>query len=290
VLSEDSQIHTQLFQPFNLLDDKRNRWLLVLLAGLYGSIFVVVYNPLGIEQYLINSNIGQLLSIQFAGIIGAATLLITQFVLRPVLRFGSLTFLRFVFWSVFELFTISLVLFVVYGERGRPFWDELLVTTEKTFLLATLPFVIAILTISLVTKRKPKVMSPETLVGKNSLVSLSDEHGKVVLSVRITDILCLKVEDNYVAVTYLINEKVERKLIRNNLKNMEADLRDHSIKRIHRSFMINIDHIISIDRKSGKTEISLAFLKDEKYRVSSTYKSDFEMLISERDNALNQPF
>lgn len=284
---ENSQILKRLNQPFNLLDDKISRWLFVFLAGFYGSIFVVVYNPLGIDQYLINSHLGQLLPIQFAGVIGASALVITQFVLRPMIGFERLTVLRFIFWSIFELLFISIVLFIVYGERGRPFWNELMITTEKALLLATIPFAIAILTLSLRKKRKTNEHSNSENFGEPTLVSIIDEHGKELLNVRSQDILCLKVEDNYVAISYLTNEKVERKLIRNNLKNMGEMLRDYPIKRIHRSHMINLDHILSIDRKSGKMLVSLAYLKEEKFRVSSSYKSDFELLISERKTSLN---
>lgn len=124
MLEKNSEILNPLNQSFHLLDDYRYRWLLVLLAGLYGSIFVIVYNPMGIEQYLINSNIGLFVSIQFAGALGAGTLILTQFVLRRMLGFEKLTLIRFIYWSIFELLMISVVLFVVYGERGRPFWEE----------------------------------------------------------------------------------------------------------------------------------------------------------------------
>lgn len=279
MLENDTKILNLLNQPFHLLDDHRNRWLLVLLAGLYGSIFVIVYNPMGIEQYLINSNIGQFLSIQFAGVIGAGTLILTQFVLRRMLGFERLTLIRFIYWSIFELLMISIVLFVFYGERGRPFWDELLITTEKTFLLATVPFVIAILTIGLIYKRKVSLETAPISKSLPVLISLEDEHGKSVLSVRDSDILCLKTEDNYVSVSYLNNGVVEKKLIRNNLKKMEEALRDHPLIRIHRSYVINISHIISIDRISSKTEIKIAHLNEEVFRVSSTYKSNLEKLL-----------
>jgi hypothetical protein len=280
VLEKNSEILNPLNQSFHLLDDYRYRWLLVLLAGLYGSIFVIVYNPMGIEQYLINSNIGLFVSIQFAGALGAGTLILTQFVLRRMLGFEKLTLIRFIYWSIFELLMISVVLFVVYGERGRPFWEELLITTEKTFLLATAPFTIAILTIGLIYKRKPTPEAPLSSISLPPLISLKDEQGKPVLSIRVSDVLCLKTEDNYVAVSYLNNGLVEMKLIRNNLKKMEETLRDYPLERIHRSYMINISHIISVDRRSGKTEIKLAHLNEEVFRVSSTYKSNVENILS----------
>ena len=282
MLEKDAEILNPLNQPFYILDDHKNRWLLVLLSGLYGSIFVIVYNPMGIDQYLINSNIGQLLPIQFAGVLGAMTLILTQFVLRRFLGFERLTLVRFILWSIFELLVISLVLFAFYGERGRPFWDELMTTTEKTFLLATVPFAIAILTIGFIFKRKASLETAPITKTIPPLISLEDEHGRPILSVRVSDILCLKTEDNYVAVSYLDNGIIERKLIRNNLKKMEDALRNYPLKRIHRSYMINISHIISIDRKSGKTEIKLAYLNEELFRVSSTYKSNIESITVEK--------
>ncbi len=280
MLEKDTEILNPLNQPFHLLDDHRNRWLLVFLVAFYGSIFVIVYNPIGIQQYLINSNIGQFLSIQFAGVVGAVTLILTQFVLRRMLGFERLTLIRLICWSIFELLMISVVLFVFYGERGRPFWEELLITMEKTFLLATAPFAIAILTIGLIYKRKASLETAPISKSLPPLISLKDEQGKPVLSIRVSDILCLKTEDNYVAVSYLNNGIVEKKLIRNNLKKKEEALRDHPIERIHRSYMINISHIISIDRKSGKTEIKIAHLNEEVFRVSSSYKTNVERILS----------
>jgi len=282
-----SHIVQKLNEPFGLLDAHRNRWIFVFLCCLYGSIFVVVYNPLGIEQYHINSPLGRMLPIQFAGIVGGITLILTQFVFRPVFGFEKLTYLRFLMWSVFELLMISIVLYIFYGERGRPFWSELLTTTEKTFLLGTVPFAIAILTIGFIYKRRvlPSLITNKTVIP--SLVSIKDEQGKAVLSIRSADILCLKTEDNYVSLTFLNNGKIQRKLIRNNLKNLEEDLYNYSIRRVHRSCMINTAQVISIERKSGKTEIKLVHLGDEVFKVSSTYKSNVDMLLETQKTEIN---
>ncbi len=61
------------------------------------------------------------------------------------------------------------------------------------------------------------------------------------LSLKYKDIIFIKSADNYIEVHYLENESVEKKLIRNTLKDIESQFNHHSnFIRCHRTSVVNI--------------------------------------------------
>lgn len=280
-----SYVTNFLKRPFVLIDDISSRLWLIFLAGLFACIFFVGYNPLGIGQYFINSQIGQVIPVQWVGVIGAITLAVSQLVLRPTLGLDHLTIGKFLLWSSCELLLLSIVVFIIYGERGRPFWDEFMLTTYKTFILSVVPITIAYLTIALIkTKDRSSAILPKEMVDFQ-FVSLKDERGKVVMHLKKEDLIYLKTEDNYISVSYITSLGEKRQLIRNNLKNIEGDLLGSSILRIHRSYMVNVTNISSISRHAGRTEVRMKHLSNDVLRVSSSYRSSFESFIAQWDQS-----
>ena len=106
-----------------------------------------------------------------------------------------------------------------------------------------------------------------------------DENDKIILAIKPKQLLFLKSENNYTSVFYLQNQKVEKKLIRTNLKKLENELQHPELLRIHRSYMINLQSIIGIHREKRGFQIQLAQLPEMPLKVSETYKKAFEAKI-----------
>ena len=65
-------------------------------------------------------------------------------------------------------------------------------------------------------------------------------------------------EGNYVTIFYLDDSTLSRKLIRLSLKQLEVQFKNHSqVKRCHRSYLINTEHIITIDGNARSLTIQL---------------------------------
>ncbi len=265
-------------QDFPILDDNKSKWILILFCAFFATLFLIIYNPLNVIGFKINTQLGNLLSIKSAGVIGALVLIITQFYLRPIVGVRRHSILSFSLWLLLELSILSMVFYVIYGERGQPFWHELYLTVESTVMLAIFPYSIGCILIALYRTKRNKQQDQKPAILE--FVTLQDENGKDVLTVRSSDLIYLKAEDNYVQVTYLQNGSIEKKLIRNNLKTLEINLNNPNLIRIHRSYMINRPNINSIDREGRKIVVQMNYVQDTRLPVSSSYKPMLESSIS----------
>ena len=277
-----------LGSPFTLLDSKADKLFLIIFCGIFATFFINFYEPLNINTWHHDSAIGNFLTIWTAGILGAAVLSITQFILRPLARLKTFSIGKFVLWVLFEFFLIALLMFVLYGESKLPFWEEFFLVFRYTISLTIIPYFLACLIIAVRKLSNPTKVKEAPIVSKPipkfspplAQHAFKDENGKIMLAIKPTQLLLLKSENNYTAVFFLQNEKVEKKLIRTNLKKLESELGEFPyLLRIHRSYMINLENIASVQRKKGSFQILLTQLPEMPLKVSETYKAFFEAQI-----------
>ncbi len=95
-----------------------------------------------------------------------------------------------------------------------------------------------------------------TLVGDNKLD---------ILKLSISDLVALEAANNYVAVHYLIDGQLQKKLLRNSLRKMQASVPE--MVQVHRSYLVNPRHFI--EWKDGST----LGLTQKTVPVSQKYKA-----------------
>lgn len=115
--------------------------------------------------------------------------------------------------------------------------------------------------------------------GEKKLIAFKDENQKIKFSVLAKDLLVLESTDNYVSVFYLLDEKVQRELLRNTMKNLEELLKDTTILRCHRSYMVNSENVEFV-KKDGKKLLIKIRLIDKSIPVSEKYSSLFLEFLS----------
>lgn len=280
-------------RPFPLLEDAKSKLFLVLFCGFFSAFFIYFYNPFNLQSVTYETAIGRFLSIWNAGILGALILSITQFLLRPVLNLDSFTRGQFLLWVIFEFALLCIGIFIVFGESKEPFLVELSSIVKYTVSLGLLPYILACLVIAVFklsdveeNSSGNKRMANTNSAGNASSdqISIKDENGKIMLVLNVNQILFLKSEDNYISIFYLQNDQVEKALIRTNLKKIVGEWDHPNLIRIHRSYMVNMQRIDSVQRKKGDFQIQLSHFSDMPLKVSGTYKRIFEAQIE----ALNQ--
>ena len=107
-----------------------------------------------------------------------------------------------------------------------------------------------------------------------------------MLALMPDQVLFLKSEDNYTAIYFLHDDQVQKSLIRNNLKKLEEQLVDPNLIRIHRSYMVNMDRITSVQRSKRGFELTMEKIPETSLSVSETYKRDFEKRIRNEASAI----
>jgi len=97
-------------------------------------------------------------------------------------------------------------------------------------------------------------------------IILTGDNKLDILQIKEEDLICVSSADNYVEVAYLINNELNKKLLRTTLKNIETQL--PQLLKVHRSHLINPIHF-----KEWKSANTILLTQIE-VSVSKNYKKE----------------
>ena len=265
-----------LNQNFSLLDKKGNRYLLILVVFIFSVIFLNLYQPFNIARWYSDSGFIQFLRLSGYGFIIAVVFLFTQFPLRRIFKVHEFKIKSYLLWLVIEIALINLVYIFLYGNPIGNFRNDLGFSLKYTLMSIWIPYSFAILIVYFKEHRTEieSLKSNANKPAEKRLIIFKDDNGKIKFSVLPKDLLLLESTDNYVSVFYILGNKVQRKLLRNTLKNMEEMLKENSIVRCHRSFMVNPANVEFMQKESKKFNIKIKHI-DKSIPVSDKYSSRF---------------
>lgn len=86
---------------------------------------------------------------------------------------------------------------------------------------------------------------------------IKSENDSIELQINPSDIIYLKSEGNYMEVYYLHSNHIQKKLIRNRLKNIANILPNTFFFRCHNSFIVNGHHILKVEGNARNLELQL---------------------------------
>lgn len=261
---------------FSLLDKKGNRYLLILVVFIFSVMFLNVFEPFNIARWYSDSGFIQFLRLSSYGFITAVVFLFTQFPLRRVFKIHEFKIKSYLLWLATEIVLINLVYIFLYGNPIGNFRNELGFSLKYTLMCIWLPYSFSILIVYFKNHREEieLLKTNATKPAEKRLIIFKDENGKIKFSVLSKDLLLLESTDNYVSVFYILENKVQRKLLRNTLKNMEEMLKENSIVRCHRSFMVNPANVEFMQKESKKFNIKIKHI-NKSIPVSDKYSSLF---------------
>jgi hypothetical protein len=271
-----------LSSPFPLLDDIRSRLFLIVFCGVFATFFIHFYNPFNLNQVNYESAVGRFLSIWTAGLIGAVILSFTQLVLRRIIKLGTFTLGPFLLWILFEFTCLILAFYLIFGEPHIPFVQEFMLIGRFTVSVGILPYLLACLILAVLHLSRSVRQKEKTVL--NIKQWFKDENGKAKLALAADQILLLKSEDNYTSIYYLQNQKIEKTLIRNTLKNLEAELSHPGMIRIHRSYMVNLQKVVSVQKTKRGFELKMDQLPEMPLSVSESYKQLFTSRLQNEES------
>lgn len=267
------------------VNDKENRCIFVGLCAMLGTAFLLIYNPLNVN-IVDGYTWGGVISMKWAGLVGAVTLVFSQLVVRPLLNLGRFTNGQFLIWVIFEICLLALIFFFIYRQNIYSAQQELWNTFVLTIKIAMPPYIIACLLLMVREewRRRRSVLNekvPEehlTKVAPKEYWTLRDENGKEQLILRPKELLLIESENNYINAVYRKGAEVKRKLIRNTLKNITNDFSSKELLRVHRSYIINPNTISHIERKKGKMIVNINHMKMN-IPVSKLYEETLKKLM-----------
>jgi DNA-binding LytR/AlgR family response regulator len=276
-----------LLKPFPLLESHKSRWQLVLFCGVFGFLFLNIFEPFHIRSWFEEVNTSLFFTLTFFSAAGTTVLALTQFVIRSLLNIQLTSRVRFIFWVFFEFFLISIAVHAVnHIITKHHFLDvtEYLQTLKYTLLVMVLPYFLAILL--LYVHEQLQVVEELTLKANRPInienININDENGKVAMSLTSKNIVYFKSEDNYILLYYKAENQLKKELIRTNLKKLEQELNQPNFIRIHRSYMINSQNLASAVKTSRGYQLKMDLAAEVPLPVSGTYQKEFENLLIQK--------
>ena len=95
---------------------------------------------------------------------------------------------------------------------------------------------------------------------EDKIFHLENDNGKLLIEVKIKNIICFEANDNYV-ITYFLdkNEQLKKSMERISLKKIEDILIKEEVffKRVHKSFLINHAYISEVKGKAQAYKIEM---------------------------------
>lgn len=266
---------------FNLLDSKENRYLLILVVFVFSVVFLNLYQPFNIARWYSDSGFIQFLRLSSYGFIIAVVFLFTQFPLRRIFKIHEFKIKSYLLWLLIEIALINLVYIFLYGNPIGNLKNDVVFSLKYTLMSIWIPYLFAIL-IVYYKEHRTEIESLKMNLNKpaeKNLMVFKDEYGKIKFSVLFKDLLFLESTDNYVSVFYILNNKVQRKLLRNTLKNIEQMITENAVVRCHRSYMVNIENVEFMQKESKKFNLKIKHI-EKSIPVSEKYSARFIDFLS----------
>lgn len=232
------------------------------IALITALLFLYIFKPFGFEYWIESLFSPQWIAPIFIIIIAIGVISLS--LLASFFIFKYRTFkLRHLILSIFcESLTLTLILAILSLNDATSLWQE--ITTTFVMVLTTMSFCyfISFLIILPRTKEDLNHISDSYNHHKNEFYSLRDDSGQLRLSVRATDIIMFKSEDNYVEVHYIMEGKLTKHLIRKRLKEIENETHKLGFIKCHRSYLINQSSILRIEKTGRSYSLTLNYMKE----------------------------
>jgi hypothetical protein len=253
-----------LQQPYPHSDSDNRKIFLSLGAGFFVSIFLIYFEPFGINYF---HSPNKTLVLSGYGIITSATMLFLYFVVPKVFQ----NYFKEENWTVgreilYFMLNIALIaLFnILYSTstfsvqfKGYAIFNMV----GYTFILGIFPTVGVVISNYIYhlkqysTPPQPTLASEQTQSLELTLVS---ENEKDTLRVSTLNLLYIESSDNYSTVVFLKDEQVTKELIRSSLTRLEGQIQVKSIVRCHRSFIVNLDKVVKVSGNAQGFKLHLS--------------------------------
>lgn len=241
-----------LQQPYPHSDSDRRKILLSLGAGFFIGMFLIYFEPFGINDLHSPNKISILSGY---GIITSATMLFLYFVVPNIFpnyfKEENWTVGREIFFFMLNVTLIAIfnVLFSILTLSLETKSYLLFSMVGYTFILGIFPTVGIVLSNYIYHLKQYSKPPQPTLSNEQtttSLLKLIAENEKDTLKLSTQNLFYIESSDNYSTVVFLKDGQVFKELIRSSLTRLEGQIKLETIVRCHRSFIVNLDKVVKV--------------------------------------------
>lgn len=265
------------------LDTWRDKWMLIICTGVFTALFLLYFKPFGITNYDPKFQIDlQFVLVVFSvGLATMVSLVITEFILRPLI-IKNWTYGNALLWLFAAMVVLSSIVFLHYNWLGG--WHDWRLSSFLSFIPnVSLIGVFSVGALVLYFEYKGVKSAYELSLSESGSsqekIRFNSENQKEQLALGLDQLLYLESEDNYVAIHFLNNDKLEKVLIRNSLKGVLDEVTHSAIVQCHRSFVVNLHQVIHVSGNNHGLELKLNHYRN-RIPVSRKYVSEVRDKLS----------
>lgn len=255
-----------LNRPFPAIENARLRWIIIGFHGAFVAFFLMAFKPFEFYRTTGFSN-----AQNFGYILGFAltvttVLLLSELLIWKIIKIPSKNWtvgktIVLGAWDV-SIVILSVFFYINYWSGFENFtYQSLIRISSMTILFSIIPIVISSILLenwwlrqnldkatNLQSKVENAVFTPPV---NDDKITLQSDNNNEWLKIKANQLLYLESVDNYINVVYREKDQVKKQLLRNSLKKLENQLTDNNeIMRCHRSFIVNLKNIKTVDGNS----------------------------------------
>lgn len=255
----------------------KETWIFVLSTGIFVFSFLTFFQPFGVNNYDPTEKLSPIFVIAMLlfGVIVSLGLAFNEFIIKPRIKV-PMTQGGIILWIGWNLFSLSTILFIFYnylGEWHDLSWRSYLEFIQNLSITGILPVLANLFYFYIKQIKSTSTNSNvEQTALLDKLIVITSENEKERLAYQLSQILYIESQDNYVAIYFIEDDRLKKKLIRSSLKRLENQELDRSIIRTHRSFIVNMTKVISYQGNQHGLQLKLAEVP-QSLPVSRTYVS-----------------
>ena len=211
---------------------------------LFYFLFVLAYNPFGMEEFLAVGKGLYSLNLIVSTLIILGVMVLSRMLLFVLRHTLDLNWPLYVLWCFGEVILCGLFLSIPMGigwAATRPYFSTMALC--QLYLIGILVFPISILSMAVQLYVLGKRAPGTPAVDEKTLIRFHDEQKRLKFIVSSEAILYIQAEENYVKIAHLDNGRVREYTLRSSMRALEEILQRHGLVRCHRSYFLNPVHV-----------------------------------------------
>jgi len=290
-MNAGSRLRKYLSQPYPSV---RNTWFLTISISVFVLFFMMIFQPFGLNSIPAGHRYPVLAGYGLVTLfILAFNLQLLPWILPRWFRDVRWTLIKELIFFVWILFTIGLGNFL-YSSWALGF--RLSSGNIIGFQIYTLAIgIIPITTLTIVKQNYLNRRNREQAASINSsihhhdpapvspdIIRIASENDKEALTTRLSELLAIRSDGNYITVFHLNQGKPASLLLRNTLKYAEDLLAPYpAIYKCHRSWLVNLQQISRVTGNSQGLKLIVYHLQEE-IPVSRSLTTSFRQILDSR--------
>lgn len=258
--------------------------------GLFIFLFLILFQPFGLQNYESEHKVWQLLSY---GLITTASMLLSnslfRFFLPKWFNKSSWTVgknILYTLWMFFLIGTVNLLYSVKLGFLSLTF-KGFLTYQGITLLVGSFPVIIS--TLIVYQKRLKAALKEANALNqsisventlKDETISIPSKNKSEQLELKLNQLLFIRSVENYVEIHCESESGLKKHILRNTLKEVESILTPYpKIKKCHRSYLINLKKVASFSGNAQGLSLQLKGTPTEEIPVSRSYVAEMKKVL-----------